>query len=321
MMKRIARKIVSLPLLLLLIGVQNVNAAADADRDPAWTEAYKAGPMDASQTKAFMKQLAQYVFDHHMKKTADSPQRGIIYEYFHVANAGKPDQFIQGEALDSMHDGAWFGVAMVNAYRATKDPFYMEVLTQWQLPFYLRMLNHSDELFSTERDDGIKVGWEKGTEWLLMGREKGFVPYWWEDGASVSLEMVVRKTEKLNFPGRNELAGKPNPEKRLAGYSLGSSNHMAQDLAILLGQSWLLLHDSPDAADKKLTAEVAEAVSLRRCCPVRRKDFHDVRMSVLGHRRRKHFARREIVVILGLAEEDRNPRHGGNIGERLLQWR
>ena len=241
-------------------------AAVDLDRDPAWAEAYKAAPMNVDETKAFMKQLAQYVFDHHMKKTECSPQRGIVYEYFHVANEGKRDQFIQGEALDTMHDGAWFAVAMVQAYRATGDAFFKEVLTQWQLPFYLKMLNHSDELFTTERDDGIDVGWSKGTEWLLLGREKGFVPYWWEDGASVSLEMVVRKTEHLNFPGRNELAGKPNPEKRLVGYSLGSSNHMAQDLAVMLEQSWLLLHESSDAADQKLAGEVAEAArNLAEC--------------------------------------------------------
>lgn len=253
-------------LLAIAAGGQGAAAAVDLDRDPAWAEAYKAGPMNVEQTKAFMRELAQYVFDHHMKKMPDSPQRGIIYEYSHVANAGKPDQFIEGEALDSMHDGAWFGVAMVQAYRATGDPFFKEILTDWQLPFYLKMLNHSDELFSAERDDGIDVGWGRGTEWLLLGREKGFVPYWWDDGAAVSLEMVVRKTERLNFPGRNERIGKPNPEKRLVGYSLGSSNHMAQDLAILLEQSWLLLHDSPAPADKKLAAEIAEAArNLAEC--------------------------------------------------------
>src|ERR1700712_5562973 len=110
--------------------------AVDPDRDPAWAEAWKAGPMKADETKAFMKQLAQYVFEHHMKKTEGSPQRGMTYEYFHVARAGQPDQFIQGEALDTMHDGSWFAVAMVNAARATGDPLYQEILTRWQLPFY-----------------------------------------------------------------------------------------------------------------------------------------------------------------------------------------
>src|SRR4051812_4472969 len=73
--------------------------ALDADRDPAWTEAQKAPPMNADETRAFMKQLAQYVFDHHLKKTEGSAQRGMTYEYFHVARAGQFDQFIQGEAL------------------------------------------------------------------------------------------------------------------------------------------------------------------------------------------------------------------------------
>ena len=239
--------------------------AADLDRDPAWANAFKQGPLKADETKAFMKELAQYVFAHHMKRT-DSPQRGLVYEYFHVPRAGQPDQFIEGEALDSMHDGAWFAIAMVHAFRATGDPFFKEVLTQWQLPFYLKMLNHSDELFTSERDDGIDVGWTKGREWLLQGREKGFVPYWWDDGYSVSLEMVVRKSEHLNFPGRNELAGQPNPGRRLVGYSLGSSNHLAQDLGILIEQAWLLLHESSEPADQKLAAELAEAArNLSEC--------------------------------------------------------
>ncbi len=240
-------------------------AAAELDRDPAWAGAFKTGPLKADETKAFMKQLAEYVVAHHMKRT-NSPQRGHIYEYLHVAKAGQPDQFIEGEALDSMHDAAWFGIAMVHAFRTTGDPFYKEVLTEWQLPFYLKMLNHSDEIFTAERDDGIDVGWNQGREWLLQGREKGFVPYWWDDGASISLEMVVRKTEHLNFPGRNDLSGQANPGKRLVGYSLGSSNHLAQDLGILIEQAWLLLHESAESADRKLSGELAEAArNLAEC--------------------------------------------------------
>jgi hypothetical protein len=45
---------------------------ADPDRAPAITGAHKAPAMDAEETKSFMKQLAQYVFDHHMKKTQGS---------------------------------------------------------------------------------------------------------------------------------------------------------------------------------------------------------------------------------------------------------
>src|SRR3954466_3778387 len=142
---------IAAPVLALLNSVTAL--AVDADRDPAWTEADKTAPMNAEETRAFMKQLAQYVFDHHLKKTEGSAQRGMTYEYFHVTRAGQFDQFIQGEALDTMHDGAWFAVAMVNAYRATGDALYKEILTRWQLPFYLKMLNHSDELFDSARND------------------------------------------------------------------------------------------------------------------------------------------------------------------------
>lgn len=117
--------------------------------DPAWTKAAEQKrPMTVAETKSFMKRLAEYVIEHHLKKDERSPQRGMIYEYFWVAKRGTPQQWIQGEALDTMHDGAWFGCAMINAYR-----FYKEVLTKWQLPFYLKMLNHSDELFTSERND------------------------------------------------------------------------------------------------------------------------------------------------------------------------
>ncbi len=124
---------------------------------PAW-KAAAAGkpPMTVAETRAFMKRLATFVFENHMKRAETSPQRGMTYEYFWVANKGTPRQWIQGEALDTMHDGAWFAAAMCAAARAGGDPFYREILTKWQLPFYLKMLNHSDELFTSERNDGRK---------------------------------------------------------------------------------------------------------------------------------------------------------------------
>ncbi len=63
-------------LIAILLSGLTAKAAVDLDRDPAWAEAYKAAPMNVDETKAFMKELAQYVFDHHMKKTDGSPQGG-----------------------------------------------------------------------------------------------------------------------------------------------------------------------------------------------------------------------------------------------------
>ncbi|GDY19367.1 hypothetical protein LBMAG56_07120 [Verrucomicrobiota bacterium] len=73
---------------------------------PAWAEVHRQGPLSAAETRAFMRELAQYVFDHHLKRDAASPQRGMVYEYFNTKRAGQFDQWIQGEALDTMHDGA-----------------------------------------------------------------------------------------------------------------------------------------------------------------------------------------------------------------------
>ena len=257
-----------------LLSLGCVANATEPDRDPAWAQACLKPPMTAGETRGFMKRLAQFVFDNHMKRDARSAQRGMIYEYFHVERKGQVDQFMQGEGLDTMHDGAWFAAAMVHAYRATGDPFYKEILTKWQLPFYLKMLNHGDELFTSERNDGRPGddrGWRGSKEWLLQGREKGFVPYWWDDGGSVSLDMLSRrdKDEHVNMAGRNDLLVRPNPDRRLSGYSFGSSNHMAQDLAVMLESAWLLLRDSADAADQKLAAEVAEAARNLQDCRAR----------------------------------------------------
>lgn len=247
--------------------------------EPAWTTAaVEKRPMTADETRAFMKTLAKFVFDNHLKQSADSPQRGMIYEYFHVARKGEFDQFVQGEALDTMHDGAWFAVAMVNAHRATGDPFYKEFLTRWQLPFYLKMLNHSDELFNNKLNHARperQALWKESKEWLLQPGENGFVPYFWDDGGSVSLEQRNDKKSQLAFPGFDQFAytNTPNPRYLLNGYSLGSSNHMGQDLGVMLQQAWLLLKDSTDPADKKLAAELAEGA----------KHLHECRMRHHGH--------------------------------------
>ena len=262
------------PLLLALLLSAARLAAADW-WDAPWTKAHQRGPLTADETRAFLRELAQYVFDHHLKRDEQSPQRGMVYEYFNTKRAGQPDQWIQGEALDTMHDGAWFAAALVNAHRATGDRYYRDLLTQWVLPFYLKMLNHSDELFSPEGNNAAPDAHKFDREHLLQKGEKGFVPYWWDDGASVSLEMAVKKRSQLNFMGRDDFAakGEPNPQFKLRGYSHGSSNHLAQDLAIMLQLAWLMLQDSALPADKALAAEVAEAA----------KNLHQCRMNHHGH--------------------------------------
>jgi len=263
-------------LAVLSLGVAFATSSFAADWwDSPWTKAHERGPLSADETRAFMRELTQYVFDHHLKRDEKSPQRGMVYEYFNTKRAGQHDQWIQGEALDTMHDGAWFAAALVNAYRATGDRYYRDLLTQWVLPFYLKMLNHSDTLFAPDNNNAAPDAHAFNREHLLHKGEKGFVPYWWDDGASISLEMAVKKRSQLNFMGHDELAkqGEANPQFKLCGYSHGSSNHLAQDLAIMLQLAWLMLHDSALPADKALAAEVAEAA----------KNLHQCRMNHHGH--------------------------------------
>ena len=221
----------------------------DAPR-PAW-DVDPGAPLSAAETKAFMRALAGQVFERHLKKTESSEQRGMIYEYVDVPTG----RWIQGEALDTMHDGAWFCAALATAARATGDPYYEEFLTKWTLPFYLKMLNHSDTLFNADRDDVDEKGFRFGLEHQLQKGEKGFVPYWWDDGASFSLETARKKSGKPVFSSTDRLAGRPNPEMRLDGWAHGSSNHMAQNLAVMLQTSWCLVREK----DEALAGRIAEA--------------------------------------------------------------
>ena len=239
--------------------------AADAP-PPAWAKAHLKKPMDAEETKGFMKRLAQFVEGNHLKKSPLSPQRGMVYEYFAVARKGHFDQFVQGEGLDTMHDGAWLAAAMANGSRATGDPFYRKFLSEWQMPFYCKMLNHSDTLFTTKGAVARPGAMSWGRSWALQEGEKGFVPYWWDDGGSVSLERSRDKNPLPNRPSIDHTVGKPNPKALLNGYSLGMSNHMAQDLGVMVQLAWLLFRDSEDEAGRKLAAEIAQAArNLHEC--------------------------------------------------------
>jgi len=208
--------------------------------------------MPAEEVKTFMKELAHYVEEYHLKKDDSSPQMGMVYEYMDTSRIGEIGQWIQGEALDTMHDGAWYAAAMSQAYRATGDEYYFDFLQKYQIPFYTKVLNHSDTLFKDGLDDG-KVSPVKRGIFQRSHRytgEKGFCPYFWDDGSSVSLEADLRREGGHPYECVDYylLEGKSNPFFRLNGFSLGCSNHMAQDLAVMLMQVWLVTRN-PEVAE------------------------------------------------------------------------
>jgi hypothetical protein len=258
---------------LLPIALAPLTAQPATEDFAAWNQAAAKGPLSAAETKAFMKDLAKYVFDHHLRQDAKSPMRGMVYEYFDVDRKGQHDQWVQGEALDTMHDGAWLAAGLVHAYRATGDSFYKEFLTWWLLPFYCKMLNHSDELFSAATNDARPKAHTFDKEHQLQTGEKGFVPYWWDDGASISLERRRDRDALGPFACTDRFAGKQNPDFRLSGYSHGSSNHLAQDFGVMLQTAWLLLRESNKPSERPLAAEVAEAA----------RHLHECRMRHHGH--------------------------------------
>lgn len=224
--------------------------------------ASQSNPLSADETRVFMKRLARFVEENHLKKDPKSEQKGMVYEYFDVQRKGQPDQWVQGEALDTMHDGAWFAAALVNASRATGDPYYRDLLLEWILPFYCKMLNRSDTLFSAKQLDLDAKGHAFGKEHQLQEGEKGFVPYWWDDGASVSLERRRTKNLKPDFSATDRTLGRDNPHFALDGWSHGSSNHLAQDLGVMLQQAWLLVRET----DAGRASEIAEAArNLQEC--------------------------------------------------------
>src|SRR4051812_10072605 len=164
-------------------------ALAPEPPPPPWgkavADAATRPPMTVDEAREFARKLADYVEANHLKTDPNSPQRGMVYEYFDVTRKGEFDQWVQGEALDTMHDGAWLAVAMANAARATGDRRYRDFLVKWQLPFYTRVLNESDTLFDAKQVDVAEKGVRFDREHALQPGEKGFCPYWWDDGASV----------------------------------------------------------------------------------------------------------------------------------------
>src|SRR5262245_49558917 len=119
------------PLFLLALATP-ATAADPADWEKAAAAAAEKPPMTPKEADVSICKLHAYVAAHHLKTDPNSPQRGVVYEYFDTTRRGELDRWVQGEALDTMHDGAWLACAMVHAYRATGDPRYREFLVKWQ---------------------------------------------------------------------------------------------------------------------------------------------------------------------------------------------
>ncbi len=155
----------------------------------------------------FMRDLTDFVYEHHVVTDPQRPVYGMTYEFW---RGGKQ---IQAFGLDTMHDGAWWASAMVTAHRADPDGPYLDRVQTYQVPFYTNMLTHSDRLFPKMRGRGQDTK-------PLVSPVKGWVPRGWDDGEG--------------FDRSGDLIP--------AGYHT-TSNHLCQDLANLLMDVWLTTRD------------------------------------------------------------------------------
>ncbi len=159
---------------------------------------------------AFMRELTDYVYQHHVVRDARRPVYGMTYEFF------KDGRQTQDFPLDSMHDGAWFATAMITAHRADPGGEYLPRVLKYQVPFYVNILSNSDRLFP---DYGKTSEDNRAPEHPIKGR----IPLAWDDGEGYELTADRHCRRDYN---------------RTQG-----PNHLAQDVADMLANAWLATRD------------------------------------------------------------------------------
>ena len=169
---------------------------------------------------AFMRDIAAFVYAHHVVADPQRKTFGMVYEFW------KDGKQMQEFGLDSMHDGAWLMSAMLAAHRSDPDGGWLDRVQKYQLPFYTNLLLNSDRLFPK-----MEPTTEDKSPWSAP--MKGWAPRGWDDGRGFD-----RKT------------GQAMPD----GYFTGS-NHLAQDLADSLLNVWLTTRDPKITAALKVLRE------------------------------------------------------------------
>jgi hypothetical protein len=158
--------------------------------------------------RGFMHELIDYVYEHHIVRDESRAVYGMTYEFF------RDGKQVQEFGLDSMYDGLWFVVGMMTAHRAEPTAGHLHRVLTYQLPFYLNMLEHSDELFPRK----LATNEDRTPP---EAKQKGWVPRGWDDG--------------MGYEKNTGHAFKP-------GY-FTPSNHLAQDIADGLLNVWLTTRD------------------------------------------------------------------------------
>ncbi|MBI5396250.1 MAG: hypothetical protein HZA91_13220 [Verrucomicrobia bacterium] len=212
-----------------------------------------ADPWTPAELRAFAHDLSDYVTVHHIRRDTASPLAGMVYRWYRPSDG----RWLLDPRANMLGDGVSFATALALFHRATRDPEPLAALKNHVLPFFTRALTRSDEFFKTS---------------------KGICPFWWDDGASLSLADGA------------PLKGFPAPPKP-------TSNALAADLAAMFMTAGMVVDDTDltlaaayllngdrahyDAAEPPLALGLAAGViaddaPLRvRCLPQRRWQTYD----------------------------------------------
>ncbi len=162
--------------------------------------AHAAEPWTPAELRAFAHDLSDYVTVHHIRRDAASPLAGMVYRWYRPADG----RWLQDPRANMLGDGAAFANALAIFHRATRDPAPLAALRNHILPFFTRALSRGDEFFKTS---------------------KGICPFWWDDGASLSI------TDSAPLKG---FAPGPKP----------TNDTLAADLAAMLMTGGMMVDDT-----------------------------------------------------------------------------
>ena len=207
-----------------------------------------AEPWTPAELRAFAHDLSDYVTVHHIRRDTASPLAGMVYRWYRPSDG----RWLQDPRANMLGDGAAFANALALFHRATRDPEPLAALKKYVLPFFTRALSRSDEFFKTS---------------------KGICPFWWDDGASISIA--------VGAPLKGFAAGPKLTSNALAAdlaAMLMTTGMMVDDTELTLAAAYLLNGDraSYDAPGPPLALGLAagvlanDAPLLVRCLPQRR---------------------------------------------------
>ena len=120
-----------------------------------------AGPWTQAELRQFARDLGDDVVAHHIQRNPKSPQDGMVFKWYRPRDG----RWVLDTGQNMLGDGARFADALCLYHRATREPWALNVLKKYPLPFYEKVLTDSDRLF---------------------GVSKGICPTWWSDGTAVA---------------------------------------------------------------------------------------------------------------------------------------